>query len=285
MKRLNIYVLMMVLTTFLFSCEEELKVESLLNSEELEAAESEAAMDEISDEVDEIVYFSSEYFADNGRIADDENSPIHCAERFHDAINKIITVDFGINGCNDRHGRDRKGKIIITYTDPLYIPGAVLTVTFENFFFRGVRINGQRVITNISESLDYNLLFNITFEGTFTWDDGSESTRRAHWVVERIRTPNPINDEKHVNGEAAGTTKNGTEYTVEITETIVFKRSCGPFNVFIPVQGVKVYTWGTNEKTIDYGDGECDRLVTITINGETEEIELQGRFQFRKDGN
>ncbi len=281
MKRFNTIAVLMIFATLIFSCEER-QDENPSQGDDWIAAESEAAMDEIGDEIDEITYFGSEYFADNGRIADDEDSPIHCAQRTHDLENKIITIDFGEDGCSDRHGRSRRGKIIITYTDHLYIPGAVLTITFENFYFRGVKIDGVRVIENISESLEDNLLFDITFDGTFTWDDESVSTRNAHWVVERIRTPNPINDEKHVDGGAFGTTKNGVEYNVEIIETIVFKRSCGPFNVFVPVQGVKEITWGDNVKTFDFGDGECDRLVTVTTNGEPEEVDLRGRFRYRK---
>ena len=282
MKRFNKYVVMMVFAGFLFSCEQDQGLDNAQDAEAMEAAESEAAMDEAVEEIDEIAYFSSEYFADNGRVADDEMSPIFCAERIHDKENKTIIVNYGDEGCNDWHGRSRRGKIIIRYTDHLYVPGAVLSITFENFYFRGVKIDGQRIIKNISESFDDNLMFDITFEGTFTWDDGSVSTRRSHWVVERIRTPNPINDEKHVDGEASGTTKNGVDYKVEITETIVFKRSCGPFHVFIPVQGVKVITWRGLEKIIDYGDGECDRIVTITFNGTTEEVELRGRFKHKK---
>ncbi len=282
MKRFNMYVVMMVFAGFLFSCEQDPALESVQDAEELESVESEAAMDEATEEIDEIAYFGSEFFAENGRVADDEKSPIFCAERIHDKENKTIIIDYGDEGCNDWHGRSRRGKIIITYTDHLYVPGAVLTITFENFYFRGVKIDGQRIIKNISESFDDNLMFDITFEGTFTRADASVSTRQAHWLVERIRTPNPINDEKHVDGEASGTTKDGVEYSVEITETIVFKRSCGPFQVFIPVQGVKVITWGDSEKIIDYGDGECDRIVTISVDGTIEEVELQGRFKLGK---
>jgi len=264
---------------FLFSCDENQDLNNQADDESIEAAENEAAIDEITDEVDEIVYSGTEYVNEGGRVAkSDENSPIHCATITHDIENKTITIDFG-DGCDDWRGRRRSGKIIITYTDHLFVPGAVVTITFEDFYFRGVKVNGVRVISNISETLEDNLLFDITFDGEFTWGDGSVGSRNAHWIVERIRAANPINDEKHVDGDATGTTHTGVDYSVDITETIVFKRSCGPFNVFIPVEGIKVIMWGGKVKTIDYGDGECDRIVTITTNGVSEQKELRRRFQ------
>ncbi len=267
-------------TTFLISCEDGQENTKQLNDEAIEAAENEAAIEELTDEIDEITYFGSAAFFDNGRTAAgmDEQNPVFCAIRTFDEENKTIIIDFG-DGCNDWRGRHRQGKVIINYTDHLFVPGAILTITFENFYFRGVKIDGKRIITNISESLEDNLLFDITFEGEFTWPDETVGTRRAHWVVERIRASNPINDEKHVNGSASGTTRNGVDYNVDITETIVFKRSCGPFYVFIPVQGVKVISHGDREKIIDYGNGECDRFVTVTTDGFSQETELRRRFQ------
>ena len=65
---------------------------------------------------------------------------------------------------------------------------------------------------------------------------------------------------------------------MEITETLVYKRECAIGNrVFMPVAGIKVLTTENRQMTIDYGDGECDRKVTVTINGETREVEVEGK--------
>jgi hypothetical protein len=46
--------------------------------------------------------------------------------------------------------------------------------------------------------------------------------------------------------------------------------------VFIPVSGVKFVTKGLRELTIDYGNGACDNLVTLTNkNGRTVEYEVK----------
>jgi len=55
-----------------------------------------------------------------------------------------------------------------------------------------------------------------------------------------------------------------------LLEDLIYKRHCG-----IAVAGVKQYTInGEKEITIDYGDGECDKAFTITVNGRTRMINL-----------
>jgi len=43
-----------------------------------------------------------------------------------------ITVDFG-SGCTGRDGRTRKGKIIVTYTGHLFLPGQSATTSFDGY--------------------------------------------------------------------------------------------------------------------------------------------------------
>ncbi len=57
---------------------------------------------------------------------------------------------------------------------------------------------------------------------------------------------------------------------MSITTPLIYKRGC-----FYPVSGtISIETDGEETKTIDYGDGECDNLITVTIGDVTEEIEL-----------
>jgi len=44
------------------------------------------------------------------------------------------------------------------------------------------------------------------------------------------------------------------------------------------VEGTKVLTVEDKVITIDYGSGTCDRLITITVNGQSKEIELKGKM-------
>ena len=42
------------------------------------------------------------------------------------------------------------------------------------------------------------------------------------------------------------------------------------------VEGTKVLTTDSRQVTIDYGTGTCDKLVTVTINGVSREVEVKG---------
>ena len=265
------------------ACQEETENPNQLTGDDVMIVENEAIAESAFEDVDDIGYESLLYFESGGRIAESEDSPIFCAVKTHDYVNHIITIDFG-DGCIGMFGRERSGKIFIKYTDRIFVTGAVHTITFEDFYVDGKKIEGIRTRTNISTSNDDFLRFSIVLEnGKVTWEDGTFATREANWETTRIRTPNPINDERIRTGSASGINRDGIGYTLEITKAIVWKRECMPIKrVMIPVEGIKVKKFEDGTiVTIDYGDGTCDNLVTITKDGITETIELQS---LRRDG-
>ncbi len=116
--------------------------------------------------------------------------------------------------------------------------------------------------------------------GRLTFPDGTTATREANHTREWFRGANPRLDESYREGEADGVDRDGNVYRVVILERIVYKRACG----LLPVAGVKEITINGGEHVITYdydGDGRCDNLVTVTIDGRTEEIEINPR-RFKK---
>jgi hypothetical protein len=71
-----------------------------------------------------------------------------------------------------------------------------------------------------------------------------------------------------LSGGASGININGIDYSVTVSENtpLTFLRECLQL---LPVSGIKEIQVGDREATIEYGDGECDRLIEITINGKT----------------
>lgn len=278
MKRTINYLAALALALFFVTaCQEESENPNQLSEADITLAENEATAESAFEDVDDIAFEGLMLFESGGRIAENEESPIRCATKTHDKENKIITIDFG-EGCVGKHGRERKGKIVITYTDRRFVPGAVHTITFEDFYVDGKKIDGVRTRTNISASEDDYLRFRIELtEGKVTWEDGTFATREAVWETTRVRTPNPINDERIRTGSASGVNREGVSYNVTITKAIVWKRACLPLKkIMIPVEGTKVKAFNDGKTvTIDYGDGTCDNLVTITKDGVSETVELK----------
>ena len=63
-----------------------------------------------------------------------------------------------------------------------------------------------------------------------------------------------------------------------VKQDLVFKHECrGQKRGRIPVAGVKEVTVGEKVYTVDFGDGECDTMVTITIGDESRTIDLSDR--------
>lgn len=189
-----------------------------------------------------------------------------------------ITINFGTTGCTDGKGNVRKGIIKVEFKGRRFMPQSFIKITFENYTINGVKIEGTRTVTNTSTSSESNPKFNIVVVGgKATWPDGTFATREANLTREWLRAANPSQDQWTLTGSASGSNRDGKTYQMQITKALVYKRECAMSNkVFMAVEGTKVLTTENRQVTIDYGTGTCDKLITITINGVSVEVEVNG---------
>ena len=235
--------------------------------------DTEASMDVAFEDVDNSVEAGINYEAtEGGKFFHDPL--LECAVVTHDRDSNTVTIDYG-DGCEGPGGRIRSGKILISYTDRRYVPGASRTVTFEDFYIDSVKIEGTRKITNTTTDSTSAPQFRVeVIDGKLSWPDGTFATRNSNHTRTWTRAENPAQDESRVEGSAEGLTRKGEEYTSVVTDPLVFKRRCLAQRYFFPVSGVVETTSGENTMIIDFGDGECDNEATVTINGVTETITL-----------
>jgi hypothetical protein len=191
-----------------------------------------------------------------------------------------IVLDFG-EGCTGPLDNVRKGKIIITFVGRRFMPGSTIVTTFDGYSINDIALGGVRTLTNVSASTEDAPEFEVELEdGTATWPDGTEATREHCFVRKWVREPNPLNDRLEVRQcddadfAASGTNRRGRGYTMTIVEDLVYKRGCP-----IAVSGIKEFTDVASGKviTVDYGDGTCDRVITITIGGQSRSFEVNRR--------
>ena len=215
-----------------------------------------------------------------GRVTGFDDDRCNCAVVTHDHENHVITIDFG-DGCFGPNGVFRSGKIIINYSGYRFVPGSYWIITFEEYYVNRRHIEGVRTVTNISESLAANPKFHVVLEGgKVTWPDNTFATREVDRVRVWFRAANPLLDEYHILAEsiAYGTTRKEVNYTCLVLEDLIYKRVCrDSVRGRIPVAGVKEVVFGDRKYIIDFGDGECDNLVTITSGDETKTINLSDR--------
>lgn len=208
-------------------------------------------------------------FGCNGIIVTVEPDPTSTVEH----PKGVLTVDFGTTGCTDQRGNVRTGKLIFTYDGKRFMPGASVVLTTDNYYMNGIKLEGIRTHTNLNTSTTEAPRFNVVLSGgKATFPDGLFATRETNITVQWNRAANPLDDNLQVESSsvASGTTRGGRTYSMVLLEDLIYKRHCG-----IAVSGVKHYTInGEKEITVDYGDGECDKTFTITVNGRTRTINL-----------
>jgi hypothetical protein len=186
----------------------------------------------------------------------------------------VLTIDFGDTNCLCNDGKYRRGKIIITFTGRYFEPGTVITHGFENYFVNDKSVAGTKVVTNMGENENGNLYFTIEVQGVIEKPDGGgtfswNSSRVREWI-QGSDTHNRWDDIYLVTGTATGTRPNGLTWEQEIMTPLRVELACR----FIVSGTVEMRPQDRPVRLLDYGNGDCDNIATVTINGETYTIHL-----------
>jgi len=190
------------------------------------------------------------------------------------------TIDFGTDGCTLANGNSVKGKIIISFSKNFLTPSKTISYILVGFYHNGKLIEGTKTLTHELKSTTLlAALHPVTTHSVdvkITFPDGKVFTRigtRVRELVEGFATLGNWEDNVFlVWGYNTTTFPNGAKYTFTITTPLRIALSCKmPF----PVKGVVEITKNDGKATLDYGNGDCDKLANITVNGVTKEIVLR----------
>jgi hypothetical protein len=184
------------------------------------------------------------------------------------------TLDFGTENCESFNGYMRRGKINVSLSDWWRHEGSLREVTFEDFYFDDNKLEGVKTILNTGLNDAGNMSFTKKLSGgKISYADGTSMSWDSEKHSELIEGGNTFifaDDVWSVTGSGSGVNIDSKNYTMSITTPLIYKNGC-----FYPVSGViSIETDGEETKTIDYGNGECDNLISVTIGDVTEEIEL-----------
>lgn len=191
---------------------------------------------------------------------------------------KVVTLDFGA-GCTGLFDNTRSGKIIIEVSGPRMEAGSKKTVTFDNYYFNGIKVEGTKEYENLGPGNNQNPVFSVKLTaGKLTLPDGKtieRSFEHQREYVAGFQTRNIWDDECLITGTASGVNINGVAYTNTIMTALHWTRSCR----FIVSGVVKIEREGMEPVEIDYGTGNCDAKATVTRGGESKEILLKLRHR------
>ncbi len=195
-----------------------------------------------------------------------------CASVFNDTINNIVTIDFGTVNCVGADGRTRRGKIIINYTGHYFETGSIKNFSFQDFYVNDNHVEGTRVVTNEGLNAAGHFHWTIVSGITITKTDGIVLTWNRTGEREMLAgqgTDSVWDDQYSITGIAIGT-RNGNNYSAEITSPLIRSMSCHYINsgviLIIPASHAPV--------TIDFGNGTCDAQATVTSNGHSHTVTL-----------
>lgn len=191
---------------------------------------------------------------------------------------KVVTVDYG-TGCTGFNDNTRSGKIIIEVTGPRLTVGSKRTITFVNYFFNNIKVEGTKVMENKGYNGNQNLVISIKLTGgKLTLPDGKTIERtfdhQREWTA-GLLTKNIWDDECLITGAATGKNINGVAYTNTIISALQWKRACR----FLVAGVVKIEREGAQPVELNYGTGECDAKAVVTRGGESKEILLKYRHR------
>ena len=190
------------------------------------------------------------------------------------------TIDFGSTGCTLPNGNVLKGKIIISFSNDFTSKSRTLSYRFVDFYHNGKLLQGNKSITYELKSTELlateHPVMTFTVDMKITFDDGKVYSRTGTTVKETVEgNETPLNWEDNVflvTGNSATSLANGDTITTVITTPLRYITSCKlPF----PVSGIVSITKNTSVGTLDFGDGKCDNLATLTIDGVTKDIILE----------
>ncbi len=184
------------------------------------------------------------------------------------------TVEYPGGDCIFLSGNTKKGKINVSLSAFWKNEGSLRTVTFEDYYFNGNKLEGTKTILNNGLNERGNLNFTKSVKDSkLTYTDGTSITWACEKYSEMIAGSTTFifaDDIYSVTGAGSGVNLDGKKYTINITSPLIYNSGC-----FYPVSGIlEINTDGQNSQTIDYGTGECDNLATLTVGGTSSEITL-----------
>jgi hypothetical protein len=188
---------------------------------------------------------------------------------------KTLTVDFGSSYVLCSDGRYRKGIITATFSGKYRDSLTVITISTNNYYVDNYAVQGTKTITNKGRNSSGNIWFDINVQNaiittpqgkTITW----QSARQREWIAGEGTLANVLDDVYLITGSATGTGTTGNSFSATITQALRVEIGCK----WIVSGKLTLQPENIAARYIDFGAGGCDNAATVTINGNTYNIEM-----------
>ena len=191
-----------------------------------------------------------------------------------DVFPKTITIDFG-DGCEIKEGQIKKGRIIMEVSAAPNAERWTKKIRFDGYAVNNKVFKGGKNITYVKEGRRGLPTWQSNSRVRVHWDEDSfvqHSSERTRVQTRGFDTPRrPMDDAFIISGSGTGINRTGLGYKRTIEEPLNISRDCR----WVKKGVVKLLVRGKSEIILDYGEGSCDNIATITKDGESKEIKLK----------
>ncbi|MDF9796707.1 hypothetical protein OKW21_001970 [Catalinimonas alkaloidigena] len=266
-------ILALVLLFPMYSCSEEDSVSDNEDAQSEQLIYDEALADDLFQDMDDISMEAATY-SENARVNNSSLFSLACLSRTvandNKSLSQLVTLTFD-EGCVDSQGRVRSGKIIINRSINVQAASYTVSTTFEDFYVNDYQLVGTRIIV-FSTNAAQKITATITLEnGKIILPDGSVITRNATYTKQIDREAGEIS----LTGSAEGVNRKGVSYISTISTPLIYQSECALEGIFMASAGKKTITRpGKRTLELDYGDGICDRTITLIADGIDRTIEV-----------
>ncbi|MEX0273115.1 MAG: hypothetical protein AB3N16_01925 [Flavobacteriaceae bacterium] len=189
------------------------------------------------------------------------------------ASSKEKTIDFG-EGCELPNGNVLGGIILLNYSKDMEAATKELSLSLENFTFNGVAVEGNANVLRVRTNENGNPQSSANADFSAEWPDGTTASftgsRTREWI-QGYGTGFWGDNVFLITGKATYTGKEGNVHVREIIEPLRREMACR----FI-VGGIVEISRNDATASLDFGDGSCDSVGTLTYpDGTSEEVFLR----------
>lgn len=286
LKRISSLVLASLLFVFLYSCQKENSVNStdtLTSEEAVTYSDETMSADASYDDVNDIALSAADEEANareansNGRLwlfAELRLRIGQCAEITvtpdDSTYPKTVVIDFG-DGCLGPDGKFRRGALVLNFSAPVRQPGAVVTLTFRDFYLNRAHLEGTITYTNLKENGVYK--YSIAVEnGAFTLPSGRGFKFEGAKVVTQVGgmdTRSIRDDVYSIEGRSKTIYNNGREVVLNIIDPLIKKVNCAWIS-----EGTLKIKINDRVFKLDYGfpsNGDCDNKALLLWNNDLDQ--------------
>ncbi len=176
-----------------------------------------------------------------------------------------LEIDFG-TGCTLPDGTFVAGKILLSY-GPIVNNTRIIDYTFDTFTYNQHPVSGGGQIERTLENQNGNPQSTVNETITVGFPESTVTATRtglriSEWV-EGVGSGNWFDNVFHITGNWNTLFSNGFNRSGVVVETLVKKTNCA-----YVVSGVIDIQQNGLSASLDYGDGECDNIVTLLFNGQ-----------------